>query len=114
MRFVHAKVAFSSPQGATAERAFLRECWSAYSSTALRCHILVGKPLLAIQMTQRDIWASLYAPLRVLLNESEDGKTVLEYDWPSSFFGQFGDDRVTLTATMIDRKLEALVAAAVG
>jgi len=73
---------------------------------------VVGNPLFALQMTQHDIRASLYAPLRVLISENEDGKTCLEYDRPSSLFGQFGDDRIRPTAAMLDRKLEALVAAA--
>ena len=55
----------------------------------------------------------LYAPLRVLVYEDERGKTCLEYDRPSSLFGQFGDDRISPTAALPDRKLEALAAAAV-
>lgn len=74
---------------------------------------VVGNPLFALQMTQHDIRASLYAPLRVLLYENEAGKTCVEYDKPSSLFGQFGNDQITPTATMLDQKLEALVAAAV-
>jgi uncharacterized protein (DUF302 family) len=73
---------------------------------------VVGNPLFALQMTQHDIRASLYAPLRVLLYEDEAGKTCVEYDRPSSLFGQFGNDRISPTATMLDMKLEALVAAA--
>jgi uncharacterized protein (DUF302 family) len=73
---------------------------------------VVGNPLLALQMTQHDIRASLYAPLRVLLYEKE-GKTYLEYDKPSSLFGQFDDDRVARVAGLLDRKLEDLVRAAV-
>jgi uncharacterized protein (DUF302 family) len=74
---------------------------------------VVGNPLFAIQMTQHDIRASLYAPLRVLLYEDERGRTCLEYDKPSSLFGQFNDDRIASVASMLDRKLEDLVAAAV-
>ena len=74
---------------------------------------VVGNPLFALQMTQYDIRASLYAPLRVLLYENEEGKTCVEYDRSSSLFGQFGDDRISPTATMLDRKLDALVAAAI-
>jgi uncharacterized protein (DUF302 family) len=48
---------------------------------------LVGNPLFAMQMTQHDIRAGLYAPLRVLIYENERGKTCVEYDKPSSFFG---------------------------
>jgi uncharacterized protein (DUF302 family) len=74
---------------------------------------LVGNPLFAIQMTQHDIRAALYAPLRVLIYENEQGKTCIEYDRPSSLFGQFGNPKVTEVATMLDRKLEHLVAEAI-
>ena len=73
---------------------------------------VVGNPLFALQMTQHDIRASLYAPLRVLIYENEEGKTCVEYDRPSSLFGQFENTEITAVAVMLDRKLEALVAAA--
>ena len=73
---------------------------------------VVGNPLFALQMTQHDIRASLYAPLRVLIYEDERGKTCVEYDKPPSQFGQFGNDRIAPTAAMLDKKLEALVAEA--
>ena len=72
---------------------------------------VVGNPLFALQMTQHDIRAGLYAPLRVLVYEDEQGRTCLEYDKPSSLFGQFGDDRIAPTAVVLGRKLEALVSA---
>ena len=62
-------------------------------------------------MTQHDIRASLYAPLRVLIYENAEAKTCVEYDRPSSLFGQFGNDSVVPTAAMLDRKLGALVSA---
>ena len=74
---------------------------------------VVGNPLFALRMTRHDIRASLYAPLRVLLYENEEGKTCLEYDKPSSLFGQFGNAEVTAVATMLDRKLDELVARAI-
>ena len=45
---------------------------------------LVGNPLFAIEMTRHAIGAGLYAPLRVLIHEDDDGKTCVEYDLPSS------------------------------
>ena len=42
-----------------------------------------------------------------------EGRTCLEYDKPSSLFGQFNDDRITPVANMLGRKLGKLVAAAV-
>jgi uncharacterized protein (DUF302 family) len=73
---------------------------------------LVGNPLFAIEMTQHAIGAGLYAPLRVLIYEAEDGRACVEYDLPSSLFGQFGDERVDRVAVMLDRKLAELVATA--
>ena len=74
---------------------------------------LLGNPLFAVQMTRHDIRAGLYAPLRVLVYGDEGGKTCVEYDRPSSLFGQFGNASVTEVATMLDRKLEQLVAEAI-
>jgi uncharacterized protein (DUF302 family) len=75
---------------------------------------VIGNPLFALQMTQHDIRASLYAPLRLLLYEDGRGTTCLEYDKPSSLFGQFNDDRIAPIAAMLDRKMEDLVTTAVG
>jgi uncharacterized protein (DUF302 family) len=74
---------------------------------------VVGNPLFALQMTQHDIRAGLYAPLRVLVYEDDRGKTCLEYDKPSSLFGQFQNERISPTAALLDKKLAALIAAAV-
>ena len=74
---------------------------------------VVGNPLVALQMTQHDIRAGLYAPLRVLIYENEEGKTCVEYDKPSSLFGQFQNDRISPTAAMLDKKLEDLVTTAI-
>jgi uncharacterized protein (DUF302 family) len=74
---------------------------------------LLGNPLFAVRMTQHDIRAGLYAPLRVLVYEDEGGKTCVEYDRPSSLFGQFGNAKVTEVATMLDQKLEQLVVGAI-
>ena len=73
---------------------------------------VVGNPLFALRMTQHDVRASLYAPLRVLIYENDEGKTCVDYDKPSSLFGQFANERISPTAAMLDRKLEALVAEA--
>jgi uncharacterized protein (DUF302 family) len=72
---------------------------------------LLGNPLYAIEMTRYAIGSALYAPLRVLIYE-QDGKTHIEYDQPSSLFGQFGDVRVNETAQELDRKLAHLAAEA--
>ena len=73
---------------------------------------LIGNPLTAIQMSQHDIRAALYAPLRVLVYEQGPGRTRVEYDQPSSLFGQFGREDVTSVALTLDAKLERVLAQA--
>ena len=66
----------------------------------------IGNPLTASKMTRYALPAALYAPLRVVLFEDEQGRGVFEYDRPSSFFGQFGDERVTAVGRYLDAALE--------
>src|SRR5215469_7960005 len=66
----------------------------------------IGNPLTASKMTRYKLAAALYAPLRVVLFEDEQGKGVFEYDKPSSFFGQFGDERVTEVGRYLDVELQ--------
>ena len=72
----------------------------------------IGNPLTATRMTQHQLPASLYAPLRIVLYENEAGGAVFEYDRPSSLFGQFGDERVTAVARELDASLERVLAQA--
>jgi uncharacterized protein (DUF302 family) len=74
----------------------------------------IGNPLTATRMTQHRMAAALYAPLRVLLYENETGRTVFEYDRPSSLFGQFGDERVTAVARELDASLERALVKAIS
>ena len=67
----------------------------------------IGNPLTASKMTRYKLPAALYAPLRVVLFEDERGNGVFEYDKPSSFFGQYGDERVTEVGRYLDAELEA-------
>jgi uncharacterized protein (DUF302 family) len=67
----------------------------------------IGNPLTASKMTRHQLPAALYAPLRVVLFENEQGRGVFEYDKPSSFFGQYGDERVTEVGRYLDAALEA-------
>jgi acyl dehydratase/uncharacterized protein (DUF302 family) len=75
---------------------------------------VIGNPLYASQMTQHAIGASLYAPLRLLLYENDQGATCIEYDRPSSLFGQFGNEKVNEVAASLDQKLAALAVAALA
>ena len=75
---------------------------------------VVGNPLIAIEMTRHNLAAGLYAPLRVMVFVDDHGRTCLEYEKPSSLFGQFNDDRIASVAGMLDGKLEDLIAKAIG
>jgi uncharacterized protein (DUF302 family) len=69
----------------------------------------IGNPLTASKMTRHQLPAALSAPLRVVLFEHEEGKGIFEYDKPSSFFGQYGDERVTEVGRYLDATLEAVL-----
>jgi hypothetical protein len=73
----------------------------------------IGNPLTASKMTRYRLSAALYAPLRLVLFEDEQGRGVFEYDGPSSFFGQFGDERVTEVGRYLDVALDAALRQAV-
>jgi uncharacterized protein (DUF302 family) len=70
---------------------------------------VLGNPLIAATMTRHDIRAGLYAPLRLLVYEAEDRSTHIEYDQPSSLFGQFDNPEVTAVALLLDAKLASLI-----
>lgn len=82
---------------------------STFGKNGKAIQYVIGNPLIAIQITQHNLAAGLYAPLRVLVYEDDQGKTHLEYDKPSSLFGQFGDDKVLSVSNILDHKLEDLV-----
>jgi uncharacterized protein (DUF302 family) len=69
----------------------------------------IGNPLIALQMTQHDLRAALYVPLRVLVYEAENHQVRAEYDLPSSLFGQFQNLAVTAVAQRLDAKLVHLL-----
>jgi uncharacterized protein (DUF302 family) len=69
-------------------------------------------PMTASKMTRHQLAACLYAPLRLALFADEEGKGVFEYDKPSSFFGQYGDDRVSEVGRYLDSALESVLIAA--
>ena len=70
---------------------------------------VVGNPLFALQMTEKDIRAGLYAPLRIYIREDGPDKSVIEYDLPSTLFAQFQNAEVDRVAMMLDQKLEAAI-----
>ena len=73
---------------------------------------LIGNPLTAVEMTQYDVRAALYAPLRILIYEGDDEVLYAEYDLPSTLFGQFGNADILKIAKELDKSiLEVIVLA---
>jgi hypothetical protein len=85
-----------------------------YGLTRKAVQYEIGNPLTASSMTCHQLAAANYAPLRVILYEPDDGGTCIEYDLPSSFFGQFGDDRVTQVGRGLDIALDRALRIAAG
>jgi hypothetical protein len=77
-------------------------------------HYEIGNPITASRMTRHNLGAALYAPLRVILREDDEGRGVFEYDLPSTFFGQFGDERITAIGLQLDADLNAALSNAAG
>ena len=75
---------------------------------------VIGNVLVSTRMTQYQLAAGLYAPLRIMLYENDAGTATLEYDQPSSLFGQYGDERVTAVAKELDRAIYNVLIDAAG
>jgi len=71
----------------------------------------LGNPLLALQMTSHLPETGLYAPLRLIVYEDEEGRTFVAYDSFSSQMAQYGNEEILRVAQMVEQKLEALVVA---
>jgi len=77
------------------------------SRKALRYHI--GNPQIALKMTVHNISAALYAPLTVLVYQVDENHIRVEYDKPSSVFGQFKEPDIDAIATVLDVKLNNIL-----
>lgn len=72
----------------------------------------IGNPLVALEMTEHDLVAGEYAPLRIYVYVGEDKLTHIDYDLPSSVFGRFNSRQIDRVAKGLDQKLEKLIATA--
>jgi uncharacterized protein (DUF302 family) len=69
----------------------------------------VGNPRIALQMTRFDIRAGLYAPLSMLVYETGPGTVRVEFDQPSTLFGQFGNADIAAVGRELDGKLARVI-----
>lgn len=65
-------------------------------------------------MEQKNMGVALYAPLTVLIYEKTPGSVRVEYDLPSTTFGQFRDPDIDKVAAVLDTKLYALLLKSAG
>jgi uncharacterized protein (DUF302 family) len=69
----------------------------------------IGNILSASEMTKVNPAAGLYAPLRVVVYANADGGTTMEYDRPTSMFGQFRSPQIDAVAQSLDQRLLAFL-----
>jgi hypothetical protein len=69
---------------------------------------LIGNPVIANRMFERNRGAGLYAPLRVSLYEDPSGMVHFAYDRPSSLLGSFEDAEINAVAALLDEKMATL------
>ena len=69
----------------------------------------IGNILSATTMTAIDPAAGLYAPLRMVVYEDASGGTTIEYDKPSTMFGQFHKPGIDKVAKSLDERIADLV-----
>jgi uncharacterized protein (DUF302 family) len=65
----------------------------------------IGNVLSAVEMTKINPAAGLYAPLRVVVYANDQGGTTMEYDRPTSMFGQFKNAEIDAMAQSLDERL---------
>jgi uncharacterized protein (DUF302 family) len=65
----------------------------------------IGNILSASEMTKVNPAAGLYAPLRVVVYANDQGGTTMEYDRPTSMFGQFKSAEIDAVAKSLDDRL---------
>jgi uncharacterized protein (DUF302 family) len=80
---------------------------------ATRCSLyLVGNPVIAVRIMRIDLRASLYVPFRVCLYDDgpPDGACIA-FDRPSSFLAALDRPELTELGTLLDQKIDGVVAA---
>jgi uncharacterized protein (DUF302 family) len=69
-----------------------------------------GNVLTAVEMTNVNMAAGLYAPLRIIVYENAQGGTTIEYDKPSTQLSQFHSAQIDAQGRSLDDRLATLCA----
>jgi uncharacterized protein (DUF302 family) len=67
-----------------------------------------GNILTATEMTSVNMAAGLYAPLRIMVYENDQGGTTIEYDKPSTQLSQFHSAKIDVQGRSLDERLAKL------
>ena len=84
---------------------------SLVGKTSRATQYTIDNPLFATQMTRHMPEAALYAPLKLVVYEDEEGRTFVAYDNFISLLVQYQREEITQVAREVEQKLEALIAA---
>lgn len=69
----------------------------------------VGNFLMASKIISMDLRLGLYAPIRVLVYESEDSTVTVDYEKPSSLFSRLDNELISKTSLGLDTKLKNII-----
>jgi hypothetical protein len=61
------------------------------------------------RMIENNPAAGLYIPIHLLVYEQFNGKVIVEYDLPSSSFGQFNNSEIHSDSIILENKLSELI-----
>jgi uncharacterized protein (DUF302 family) len=76
---------------------------------------IFGNPLIAITMIRHDLTAGLFAPVEILVTETEDGRgTTITYVRPSSLMVMGNNPPLMQAAAELDKKLDELISGVVA
>jgi len=81
------------------------------SMTGTKLHarlFMVGNPMVGKQLFDQSHAVGLYIPIRLYVYSDKSGKTIVEYDKPSSLLGQFSDEKIGMVGKMLDEKIGGL------
>ncbi|GAB3788844.1 hypothetical protein GCM10028818_56210 [Spirosoma horti] len=69
----------------------------------------VGNFLMAAKIISMDLRLGLYAPIRVLVYESDESKVIVNYEKPSSLFSRLENELISKTSLGLDAKLKNII-----
>ena len=73
---------------------------------------LIGNPTVGKQLFEQNHSVGLYVPLRLFVFNDENGQTQISYDRPSRLLARFQNEKISMVAQMLDKKLNDLASMA--